>query len=148
MQDNSYNPINQKFGHRCYTFNTNGVIQYDPPRGNKIDPHWCVLDMDKGITEYYRHQFKKKFGITLFKPAFDAHVSVLKGLHTPKMNTDWGFLNGKEVEVWYDSNIYWNEQHVWVNTYCHEFFQLREFYDIPDWNTKEFSHLTIGKFTP
>jgi hypothetical protein len=146
MLDNSYNPIHSRFGHRCYTFSTDGVIQYDPPRGNKTESHWCILDVNKGITEYYRNQFKKKFGIVLFKPAFDAHVSVLKGLHTPKMDSDWGFLDGKNVEIWYDSNLYWNEQHVWLNTYSKEFFQLREYYDIPDWNTKSFGHLTIGKF--
>jgi hypothetical protein len=62
------------------------------------------------------------------------------------MDSDWGFLDGKNVEIWYDSNLYWNEQHVWLNTYSKEFFQLREYYDIPDWNTKSFGHLTIGKF--
>lgn len=147
---NSYSENHPRFGHRCYHFSTTGKIIYDPnPDKKKREPYWCIADVEKDITKYYREQFKKKFGIILYKPAFDAHVSVLKGLEskTDKMDTNWGYLEGKEVEIWYDPNIYWNEKHVWLNTYCQDYFDIREYYDVPEWNTKDFSHLTIGKFT-
>ena len=147
MKDNSINPINKRYGHRCYTFSIEGIIVYDPERGRKGSSHWCIIEIDREITAYYRYQFKKQFGIVLFAPAYDAHVSLLKGIETPKMTTDWKKLDGKKVIVHYDSNLYWNDKHVWLNTYCEEYFDLREFYEIPDWNTKDFGHLTVGKFT-
>lgn len=42
--------------------------------------------------------------------------------------------------------IYIEITNIWLNSYCEEYFTLREFYEIPDWNTKDFSHITIGKF--
>lgn len=150
IKDNSISLIHPRFGHRCYTFQTPGVIHYDPQRGKKIDPYWCIIEADKELTRYYRAQFKTRYGIELYPPSFDAHVSLLRGEaeHTPKMDTQWGFFKDKEVEIWYDSNIYWNNQHVWLNTYCEQYFDIREFYDVRDWNTKDFGHLTIGKFKP
>lgn len=146
---NNYNPINLRYGHRCYVFSTTGTIIYNPNNSKRAEPFWCIIDIEKDITRYYRELFKKKTGIILHSPAFDAHVSVLKGLEqaTEKMKTHWEYLNGKIVEVHYDPNIYWNEKHVWINTYCKEYFDLREYYGVLDWNTKDFSHLTIGKFT-
>lgn len=147
---NSINPKHITFGHRCYTFTTNGKIIYDPKDRKKSETFWCIIDIEKELTRYYREQFKKKFGVILYAPAFDAHISLLRGEgeSTEKMSNDWGYLDKKEVEVAYDSNIYWNSQHVWLNTYCEDYFEVRKYYDVEDWNTKNFSHLTIGKFRP
>ena len=148
--NNSINPENTRYGHRCYTFSMPGVVCYDPVRGNKTSPHWCIIEIDKEITRYYRTQFKKRFGIELYAPSFDAHISTLRGEaeYTNQMQENWKYLNSRQVEIWYDSNLYWNNQHVWLNTYCQEYFDIREYYSVENWNTKDFSHLTIGKFTP
>lgn len=143
--DNSISHINNRYGHRCYVFHIEGIICYDPSRGKKQDPYWCVIEIDKEITRYYRAQFKKRFGYELLSPSFDAHVSVLKGINTPEIENNWKHLDGKKVTVWYDPNLYWNNKHVWLNTYCEEYFELRKFYNIENWNTKDFGHLTIGK---
>lgn len=150
ISDNTHSPHHSKFGHRCYTFSTTGVIHYDPNSRKHNEKHWCIIDIEKELTRYYREQFKKQFGIILYAPAFDAHVSVLRGAveYKPKMDESWKYLDKKTVEVAYDSNIYWNERHVWLNTYCADYFDIREFYGVTDWNNKDFSHLTIGKFTP
>lgn len=151
MKSFSNNPIHERFGHRCYHYSLEGIIRYDPNADKrKSNPYWCIVDVDTEVTRYYRELFKKKFGIILYKPAFDAHVSVLRGEDefTTKMQEDWKYLDNKEVEVWYDPNIYWNEQHVWLNTYCQEYFDIREHYEVESWNTHNFSHLTIGKFRP
>lgn len=142
--------IESRFRYRCYNFNTQGKVHYDPARGGKTEPSWCIIETDKEITRYYRELFKKKTGIILYAPAFDAHVSVLRGEseRTEKMANNWKFLDGKETKIWYDPNICWNERHVWLNTYSQDYFDIREYYDVPNWNTMSFSHLTIGKFKP
>ena len=99
LNDNSVNELNKRYGHRCYTFKTEGRIVYDPTRGKKTDPHWCIIELDKEITRYYRYLFKKRFGYDLYSPSFDAHVSLLKGFETPKMSTEWKRLDGKIVEI-------------------------------------------------
>ena len=144
---NSHSLENERYGHRCYTLSTAGVIVYDPPRP-KTMPYWCIASIDKDITAFYRKLFESKFGVSLYAPAFDAHVSILRGRPTPKMDTDWGYLHNTSCEIWYDHRLWYNHQHVWVNTYFPEYFQIREYYDVPCWNTKLFGHLTIGKFNP
>lgn len=145
LKDNTISDNHERFGHRCYTQSTEGKICYDPVRGKKVDPYWCIIEMDKEITRYYRYLFKKRFGYELYSPSFDAHVSVLKGEVTPKMTDEWKYLDGKIVEIKYDSNLYWNKKHVWLNTYCDEYFELRNYYNIENWNTKDYGHCTVGK---
>lgn len=146
LKNNSTNENHERYGHRCYTLSIEGKICYDPSRGKKTDQYWCIIEIDKEITRYYRYLFKKRFGYDLYSPSFDAHVSLLKGFHTNKMDENWKHMDGKIVEIQYDSKLYWNEKHVWLNTYCPEYFELREYYNIPEWNTKDFGHLTVGKF--
>lgn len=149
-RENASSPNHPKYGHRCYTFQTEGRIIYDPLRAGKASSYWAIIEMDKELTRYYREQFKKKFGIILFSPAFDAHISLIRGDYekTKEMDKNWKYLDGKIVEVWYDSNLYWNEKHVWLNTYCEEYFKIREEYNVVGWNEKDFSHITVGKFNP
>lgn len=45
--DNSISDVNKRYGHRCYTFKTEGRIVYDPSRGKKTDSHWCIIEVDK-----------------------------------------------------------------------------------------------------
>lgn len=149
---NSSNPLNSRYGHRCYIFEMSGRVCYDPHNGrqSKHEDYWCVINVNREITRYYREQFRRKFGILLYAPAFDAHISVLRGMKhsTPKMDENWEYLNNKDVEIYYDSDLYWNNNHVWINTYCKEYFNIREYYGVADWNVSNFSHLTIGKFLP
>lgn len=142
-----YSPDNARYGHRCYTLETAGTIKYDPPRP-KNSPYWCVAEVDKGITAYYRSLFEKFFKVPLYAPAFDAHVSILRGMPTPRMDTHWGYLDNTDVVIQYDHRIWYNEQHVWINTYFPEYFKIREYYEVPKWNETLFGHMTIGKFTP
>lgn len=95
---NSISDVNKRYGHRCYTFKTEGRIVYDPSRGKKTDPHWCIIEVDKEITRYYRYLFKKRFGYDLYSPSFDAHVSLLKGFETPKIE-----IYGVEKARWKNS---------------------------------------------
>lgn len=143
----SYSHHNTRYGHRCYSHTEPAIIQYDPPRP-KPTPYWCIAHVDPALTAYYRTLFQQHFGYKLYPPAFDAHVSILRGMPTPKMDTEWGFLNLQPCTIHYDHRIWYNQQHVWLNTYFDEYFQIRAFYEVPQWNTQLFGHITIGKFTP
>ncbi len=70
-----------------------GRCVYDPPRPamkNKKTKWWVVLDVDTEITRYYRWWADKEvlnpLGFDkggLKQPAFDAHISVLRGEEPP-----------------------------------------------------------------
>lgn len=142
-----YSHDNPRYGHRCYTCTEPAIIQYDPPRPKHM-PYWAVAQIDTQLTAYYRKLFQQQFGIALYAPAFDAHVSILRGIPTPKMDSEWGYLDQQPCTIHYDNRIWYNHQHVWLNTYFPEYFAIRQFYNIPLWNTQLFGHITIGKFTP
>lgn len=58
-----------------------GRVVYDPYRGDmKANTNWwCVIDIDKEITRYYRWWLQKEKHIILNLPAWDAHISVIRG---------------------------------------------------------------------
>lgn len=139
-------PENKLFGHRCYSLSTTGIIVYDPVRPKQQNaPFWCVAEIDKDITAYYRQQFLKRFGVELYAPAFDAHVSIMKGYQNDKILSEWKYKDQTDVIIQFDHRMWWNDKHVWLNTYFPEFFEIRQFYEIKNENR---GHLTIGKFKP
>lgn len=67
---------------------TQGRLIYDPHRGDmkRRTEWWCVLDLDREITRYYRWWLNKEVvnrlgleGKNLCQPSWDAHVSVVRG---------------------------------------------------------------------
>ena len=58
-----------------------GTIVYDPFRGEmkRHTKWWCVLDVDREITRYYRWWLRRERHIHLEQPAWDAHISVVRG---------------------------------------------------------------------
>ncbi len=79
-----------------------GVIRYDPPRpGLKTRTKWwCVVDIDREITRYYRWWVKKELHIDLCQPSWDAHISIIRGEH-PNDETLWKKYHGETVEFTY-----------------------------------------------
>lgn len=91
-----------------------GKIVYDPFRGQmkRRTEWWCVLEVDKEITRYYRWWIKKELHIhSLVQPAWDAHISVIRG-EEPRgeFKALWKKYHGQVVEF----------------TYWHEVEQIRE----------------------
>ena len=88
-----------------YQFTTTGKIKYDPrrPKGMKRGTDWwCVVDIDKEITRYYRWWAKTRYGIILDIPSFDAHISIIRGEKPPKDKMHlWKKYDGKVVEIKY-----------------------------------------------
>lgn len=140
------NDVNLYFRHRCMHFNTTGVIVYDPERGTMSHnvEHWAIIRLEQGISDYYRYQFEKKYGIQLVKPSWEPHISVLKGYPEINKSVPWGWRNGEEIEVHYGHEIFWNKAHVWINTYTPAIDELRHHYGVV--NARDNGHMTIGKF--
>jgi hypothetical protein len=97
-----------------------GIIQYDPPRGRmkkKVD-WWCVINVDREITRYYRWWVEKELHVKgLCPPSWDAHISVVRGSNDivsfdrdliqdgkPDRYKLWKKYNSEKVEFWYEHN--------------------------------------------
>jgi hypothetical protein len=82
-----------------------GRIVYNPYRGgmkNRTNG-WCIIDIDKELTRYYRHWLKFQYHINLQQPSWDAHISCIRGesLH-PELRILWGKYMNTKVEFEYD----------------------------------------------
>lgn len=96
-------------------FKITGTLQYDPPRdGLKNQPGrkqrtdwWAVVHIPRDITRYYRWLTAKNIpGLKLYAPAWDAHVSVIRG-ERPSQNKInlWKKYEGERIDMWYDTDI-------------------------------------------
>jgi hypothetical protein len=132
-----------------------GVIQYDPYRGNlKKKPHWwCVVNVDKEITRYYRWWIQRELHISgLCEPSWNAHISVIRG-EKPSANLMhlWKKYHGEKIKFRYKHNPrqsgdttgndrpdnYW-----FINVDCPKLLDIRRELNRPcDWNL----HLTVGR---
>ena len=93
-------------------FTSYGKIVYDPNRGSmtRRTNWWCVAEVDREITRYYRWWIQTKynpFQIEEWKvhpPAWDAHVSIIRGEQPPadKMHL-WKKYHGQRMEIHYPS---------------------------------------------
>jgi len=137
---------NSYYRQRCFNFSTIGKIVYDPDRKKMKSntDNWAVIEIDNEIATYYRFLFFKRYGIQLDKPAWDAHISVLKNYTSMDKDIAWKYQDGLEVEVNYTHDLYWNDKHVWVNAHCDAFYEIRDHYKILV--SKDRGHITIGKF--
>lgn len=65
----------------CDYIDGTGIIKYDPHRGEmkKRTTWWAVMECDDGISDYYRYQIMKEYGINLHQPSWGAHVSIIRG---------------------------------------------------------------------
>lgn len=88
-----------------------GTIVYDPYRAGmkKRTAWWCIVDVDREITRYYRWWVDKLFlnplafeGEGLKRPSWDAHISVIRGEKpfADKLEL-WKKYDGHKVEFKY-----------------------------------------------
>lgn len=136
--------------HRCYEFSSWGKIVYDPARGGAQEPWSAVIEVEQDLIDYYRYLFLCHYRVSLIKPSWKAHISLIRGIeeYTPLVEQFWKEMDGQMVEFHYTHEVFWNTQHVWVNTYCEEFFRLREKMglDYTHVDNQAWGHITIGKF--
>lgn len=130
--------------HRIMNFKARGIIRYNPDRGSlKTGNHnWAVLEaLEDGLSDYYRFQFFKKYGISLEKPSWSPHISMIKGWDI-NSDKEWGWRDGEEVDFEYSHALFWNKNFVWVNTQSQAMYDIQEYYGF---GKKERGHLTIGR---
>lgn len=81
-----------------------GIIRYDPYRGDmkRRTQGWCIIDVDKEITRYYRWWMKYQKHIHLQSPSWDAHISVVRGEHLhSSVRHLWKKYQGQHIEFQY-----------------------------------------------
>jgi hypothetical protein len=87
-------------------FKTTAVLRYDPWRGDMKNRTvgWCIADVDREITRYYREWLRRELHIHLAPPSWDAHVSVVRGERLrPDVQHLWKKYDGMKVDVIYPS---------------------------------------------
>lgn len=140
-----------------------GTIVYDPHRGSmrKRTDWWCIVEVDREITRYYRWWIDKLFvnplGFDkggLKQPSWDAHISVIRGERPPpdKMHL-WKKYHGKKVTFNYlpveKFTIGHNKgvgeasgKFYIVNVECPELVEIRKEFGFKfDWKL----HITFGR---
>lgn len=145
-----------------YSLRSTGTLVYDPKRGSmkRRTKWWCVLNVDREITRYYRWLISRRFwGLTAMKedwlcqPSWDAHISVVRG-ETPgqEFRGLWGKYSGEKVEFWYSPNLvfannrerrYADDGDFWMlDVHCPRITEIRE-----ELGLKTFFHyhLTVGR---
>lgn len=78
-------------------------IVYDPHRGKmaRRTRWWAILPVDREITRYYRWWLTKELHIKrLFAPAWDAHISIVRG-ERPHDLSMWKKYQGEVVQFRY-----------------------------------------------
>ncbi len=82
-----------------------GIIVYDPYRGNmkKRTNGWCVVEIDKELTRYYRWWLQYQKHIILQPPSWDAHISVVRGERlSDNVKALWKKHHGRKVQFVYE----------------------------------------------
>lgn len=85
-----------------------GIIQYDPHRpGMKHRTNWwCVVNVNKELTRYYRWWLEFEKHLHLQPPSWDAHISIVRGEKPcPEFIELWKKYQGQRVDFTYEHGI-------------------------------------------
>lgn len=123
-------------------------IKYDPKVLNATDAMfkkwWMIATVDGDFTEYYAWHVNKRTGLLFQKPAWGAHISVIRG--EEPLNNKWMLHDGKEIVVQYDPDLRTNGEHWWANVKSEQLLDIRE--ELGLTRIGEFGlHMTIGRPT-
>lgn len=81
-----------------------------------------VLDVDQGISDYYRAMLPK--WVRTNKQMYPAHISVVRKETPPNMEF-WRKYDGEEIEFKYSNVIRWSEIYYWLDAWCERLEQIR-----------------------
>jgi hypothetical protein len=88
-----------------FVHESSGIITYDPWRGDMKNrtTNWCVVNVDKEITRYYREWLRSEKHIHLQPPSWDAHISIVRGERIrPDKAHLWKKYDGKRITFRYE----------------------------------------------
>jgi hypothetical protein len=143
-----FSKTNRMLRHRCYTEKSYGKITYDPKRNGRLDPWSAIIEVDQDLADYYYYLFLTHYHVPIVRPSWKAHISLIKGVseYNPLFDNHWNYKNGQEVDFVYNTDIYWNHEFIWLNTYCEQYFHIREKMGLAHVNNEGWGHITIAKF--
>ena len=134
------------------SFKTSAKIVYDPYRGemSRRTAWWCVAEIDKEITRYCRWWLKTELHIHLQPPAWDAHISIVRGekprnehllkwkkFHKHPTTIEWDHTDIRSDVDKTNGGLFY-----WINVVCPELDNIRSDLGLP---TGFKYHLTIGR---
>lgn len=128
-----------------------GKIIYDPYRGEMKNrtSWWCIVDIDKEITRYYRWWLQKEKHILLKEPSWNAHISVIRSEYAcQKLPHLWKKYHGESIDFLYEhgnikiGNDPKGGQYYWIDVECPKLDLIRSELQLPrGWRF----HITIGR---
>jgi len=125
---------------------TTGRLIYDPAlvksTKTRNDPFWLIVECDPEISRYYRYWVYKELYVKLLRPAWGAHISVIRGERPTKPEL-WKKYVGQKIFIEYSPEVETNERHYWLDVDCPFLLDLREELGLKR-NPYYKLHMTIG----
>ena len=109
------------------------------------DNCWCLLQIEKDFSAYYRwHHYKNTF-INLQTPKWDCHVSLIRKERVYEtFKSNYLKYQHKKVIFEYDNIIHTNGEYYWIKCFSQDFVNLRKDMGLSEY--PEFNyHITLGK---
>lgn len=100
-----------------------GILRYSN------DPYKLILEVDQGISDYYRWFVPKS--VRLNKQMYPAHISVVRK-ELPKNLEFWAKYQGQEISFQYSNIVHWGNVYYWLNAYSDELVRIRLELGLPD----------------
>lgn len=85
-----------------------GMIMYDPyrPGMKHRTDWWCVVNVNKELTRYYRWWLEFEKHLHLQPPSWDAHISIVRGEKPrPEYIENWKKYQGERIEFTYTHGL-------------------------------------------
>jgi hypothetical protein len=120
-------------------------LTYDPKAKTIAGkPWWLILVCCDDLARYYRQQYSwfYKSKPQLQKPAWNSHISVLRG-EKPQNQNLWGFRNNEVIEFEYEDRLLTNDLYYWLPVKCPELLDIRECLGLPRQGIFNL-HLSVG----
>lgn len=133
---------------------TEGKIIFDPtaikdPSGKMFKEGWVICSLECDITSYYSWFLEKIHGIKLQRPAWGAHISIVRGENVK--NDVWSQIkekyHQKPLKFVYEVSPKTNGEHWWLKVTCEDFFLIRKELCLNPFPKFPY-HLTLGVPTP
>lgn len=133
-----------------------GKLIYDPERDGlkKKNTGWAVVEIQGSIDKYYRWFLEKEYGIITHRPAWGAHVSLIRGERLkPQYQHLWKKYNNKVFKFQLRSFLRFNNDTFPVDNHpscsfwfldviSDELLDIRRELELP---TNYNLHLTVGR---
>lgn len=112
----------------------------------KIEYHniWIIIRCDDEIIEYYRWWYLKHYHLSLQRPKWGAHISVVRGEEDGLTEPRWEYnLNGETVTFSYSNNLVAVRNYLWIPVQGEILYNLRERFGLNREPIMPF-HMTVG----